>query len=99
MYIRTDISATPQIQQLAPPANSLTTSKLYDYRKPNRLLAGAVREAGIPLLDMTDDFAEHYQRNPHDKRYYPIDRHFNKKGHELVTDLLTRFLTEQGFVD
>lgn len=63
-----------------------------DLMNPNKLLKKDLLQYKINLLDPIQLFTESYENG--DKTHGDIDRHFNKKGHELVSDFLYPFIKE-----
>ena len=72
--------------------------EVYDFLKPNGLIAKCLQEHEVPFIDVTEAFIKYYEEKPLEKLYYPIDRHLNRRGHELVGILLSDFLIDGGFV-
>jgi hypothetical protein len=58
----------------------------FDFRLPNRRLARLTEEAGLPLVDLTDDLADAVARGV--PIHFDTDEHWTATGHEVAAHLL-----------
>jgi hypothetical protein len=63
----------------------------FDFRLPNRLLAGALTEEGIRHLDLLAAFEEKSRLT---RLYKPRDTHWNIEGNRLAAEEIARFIRE-----
>jgi lysophospholipase L1-like esterase len=56
----------------------------YDRNRPNALFRGIFERHGIPVLDLTEPFAEAIQKG--ERIYYPIDQHLTPAGYRLMAE-------------
>lgn len=68
----------------------------YDRSHPNTLFRGIFERHGIPILDLTQPFAEAIRRG--ERIYYPIDQHLRPVGYRLMAMEIARALTEQASI-
>jgi hypothetical protein len=63
----------------------------FDFRLPNRVLAGALTDDGIRHLDLLTAFEE---KSRHTRLYKPRDTHWNIGGNQLAAEVIARFIRE-----
>ncbi len=63
----------------------------YDFRLPNRHLAGKLAEHGIDHLDLTEAFADATRK---DRLYKPNDTHWNVAGNALASERIAQWLRQ-----
>ena len=61
----------------------------------NQLMAGFCREAGIPLLDVTERLRARVEAG--DAMFFPDDSHLNEAGEAALAEMLAQFLLERGW--
>jgi hypothetical protein len=69
----------------------------WDISAPNKAISRFMAEQGIPTLDLLPGFRTYAQAHD-DLLYFPEDRHFNEKGHQLTSQLMCNWLVEQAMV-
>lgn len=62
-----------------------TPADAWDNEQPNRVLGAALEKAGIPVVDLLDDFIAQRQGPP---LYLPNDSHWNIRGNRVAGDAL-----------
>jgi len=65
----------------------------YDSTRPTRWLRDLFDREGIPALDLTAALSAASERG--ERIYYPIDRHLNPAGYDLVALEVARFVAER----
>lgn len=70
-----------------------------DARAPLVRLEALITAADIPVLNMLYTLQGWAAARPDERLYFAGDGHFNEKGHQVVTDRLRFWLSEQGWVD
>lgn len=66
----------------------------YDLMLPNRVLADICRNAGIPLVDLTQSLKS--ASNAGIDTYYFDNQHWNRAGEQVVAETLARFVRENA---
>ena len=64
----------------------------WDFDTPPRALAEALKDAGIPFLDLTPVFRHRFAENPDAVLYANGGGHFTEAGHMLVFEAVTPFV-------
>jgi lysophospholipase L1-like esterase len=83
------VMAIPAAPQIIPPAEGQS----WYCDRPNEELDAFLEGAGIPYLDLLDDFRQH-ALDGGEVLYYETDFHLNAGGHRLAGELLGEFLGE-----
>jgi SGNH hydrolase-like domain, acetyltransferase AlgX len=65
----------------------------FDITLPDRLLGERLRQAGIPYLDLLDDFVREGAKRP---LYIPSNSHWNIAGNELAAEKIAAWLERDG---
>ena len=65
----------------------------WDVTAPNQAIERFLTESGIPSLDLLPGFQTQAETHP-DLLYFPVDGHFNEKGHQLAASLMCDWLVE-----
>jgi GDSL-like lipase/acylhydrolase family protein len=59
------------------------------------MLKRACERANVPFLELSDAFANDYKQF-HQRFDYDIDRHWNRRGHEIVAETLAEYFNQHG---
>ena len=65
--------------------------------EPNQTMANFLESQGVPVLDLLPIFQAHDQEDKYDL-YYEIDKHLNREGHYLTSQLVCDWLIETELV-
>lgn len=86
------IQVDPQIRnEVMTRYPAMQEKNLWDWEKPNKLLAAFCKAHEIPLLDLAPIFQESIRQGA-EPLYYHYDGHWNPRGHQLAADQLSQFL-------
>jgi len=74
--------------------------RAWDLNKPDHMLSGFLRDAGIPFLPLVSYFRQAAEQS---QLYHPVDKHgrdghWNKAGHHLAGHIICRWLVDEKLV-
>jgi hypothetical protein len=72
------------------------TDEEYDLFAPNKFMERSCRELGIRHLDLTPGLKKRAADG--EMLYYPHNQHWNKRGNQLVAEIVSDYLMENGLV-
>ena len=68
----------------------------YDLFAPNKFIKQSCRDLGIRNLDLTPGLRQYASGG--EILYYPHNQHWNKRGNQLVAEIISDYLRENGLV-
>lgn len=85
-----EVQVNPSLQSRVLELKTFNSSAdAFDFALPNRLLAKGLKEHGIPVLDLLDDFSRASRQSP---LYRSNDTHWNIAGNNLAADTIAKNL-------
>lgn len=90
------VAAVPLREQIYS-ADAINRFKGFDARRPNRALKDICERLGLPLLDLTDAFAERASLGQ--RLYYETDPHLNPLGAAAAAEALAAFVLAEDLLN